>query len=57
MPCAICTGADAGSPKAVPGSSLRTPFGRPVVPEEYSISRPSRSSSSGPGACPASTSS
>ena len=57
MPRAMITGADAGSPNAVPGSCLRTPFGRPVVPEEYSISRPSRSSSSGPAGAAASRSS
>src|SRR5258705_540231 len=39
-PCAIWTGADDASPNGVPGVCLRTPFGRPVVPDEESISRP-----------------
>ena len=34
MPCATCTGAADGSPNGVSGSGLRTPFGRPVVPDE-----------------------
>ena len=46
-PMAIWTGAADGSPRAVPGSALRTPLGFPVVPDEYSISRPSDSSSIG----------
>ncbi len=31
---AICTGADSGSPGGPPESSLRTPLGPPVVPDE-----------------------
>ena len=34
MPIVICTGAAVGSPRGVPGRGLRTPLGRPVVPEE-----------------------
>jgi hypothetical protein len=54
---ASCTGIDDGSPNGVAGSFFRTPLGRPVVPDEYSISRPSRSSSSGVPGCAARTSS
>ena len=39
--------------KSLPGGPSDTgrliPLGRPVVPEEYSITSPSHSSSSGPG--------
>ena len=50
------TGFAEGSPNTVSGSALRTPLGRPVVPDEYSISRPSVSGIGSVGA-PASTSS
>jgi len=36
-----------GTPGACSGSGRRIPFGCPVVPDEYSIAAPSRSSSTG----------